>query len=103
MSEQGSKPGGRNDRETEGFFAANLPTLLNLGPVTARRLQAVGLHTPVDLERIGSVEAFLRVEQEFPHDTTLVLLYALEGALQNVPWTALPKGVKADLRRRVVG
>lgn len=102
MSEQDSKRKVPNNNDIKRV-AGNLQEMLNLGPVTARRLQAVSMDTPADLERVGSVEAFHRVEQEFPHETTLVLLYALEGALQDIPWTTLTEEVKVDLRQRVAG
>ena len=79
----------------------DLAGLPNIGPTTAERLRAVGIATPDDLGRIGAVEAFDRVEQRFPQATTLVLLYALEGALRGVPWVALSEEVRADLRGRI--
>ena len=88
---------------TEGSTQRGLAGLLNIGPATSERLRAVGIATPEDLQRTGSVEAFDRVEEAFPQSTTLVLLYAPEGALRDVPWTALPEDVKADLRERASG
>jgi len=87
----------------EGPCEKNLAALLNIGPKTSERLRAVGIATPDDLRRVGALEAFDRVEGAFPRATTLVLLYALEGALRGVPWAALPEEVKADLRKRVSG
>lgn len=81
----------------------NLTGMLNVGPTTAARLRAVGIATPDDMKRLGAVEAFDRVEQAFPQATTLVLLYALEGALRGVPWTTLTERTKADLRYLVSG
>lgn len=88
---------------TESSPQKDLTGLLNIGPATAKRLRAVGIVTLDDLQRMGAVEAFDRVEEAFPQSTTLVLLFALEGALRDVPWTALPEDVKADLRERVSG
>jgi len=78
-----------------GGAPTNLAELPNIGPKTAERLRRVGIGTPAELRRIGAVEAFDRVEQAFPESTTLVLLYALEGALRNVPWTALTSSGRA--------
>ena len=88
---------------TEGSSQKDLAGLTNIGPKTAERLRAVGVANPGDLRRVGAIEAFDRVERDFPQPTTLVLLYALEGALRGVPWTALSEEVKTDLRARVGG
>ena len=88
---------------TESPPQKDLVGLPNLGPKTAERLRAVGVASPGDLRRMGPVEAFDRVEEAFPRSTTLILLYALEGSLRGVPWTALPEDVKADLRERASG
>jgi DNA transformation protein len=87
----------------EGSPEKDLAGLPNIGPKTAERLRAVGISTPLDLRRVGAVEAFDQVEEAFPQATTLVLLFALEGALRGVTWTALPEDVKADLRKRASG
>ena len=72
--------------------------LRNIGPVSAGRLAAVGIKSIADLEEIGSVAAYRRVKESFPADTSLNLLYALEGALLDLPWDGLPVGVKEELR-----
>ena len=75
--------------------------LLNLGPVTARRLADVGITDEAALRRHGAVAAYRRVKHEFPRETSLVLLYALEGALSDTPWLELSDKVKSRLRRTV--
>lgn len=75
--------------------------LRNLGPVSAARLAAVGIKDVADLEEIGSVNAYRKVKERFPAETSLNLLYALEGALLDLPWDDLPAGVKEELRTAV--
>lgn len=77
----------------------SLHLLLNLGPVTARRLREVGIDDEAALRRYGAVAAYRRVKHAFPRETSLVLLYALHGAITGTPWTALPETVRANLRR----
>ena len=77
-----------------------LSDLLNLGPTSAGWLRDVGIESRDDLERLGSVEAFLRVDAS-REGVSLNLLYALEGALRDVRWDRLPPEVRADLRRQV--
>ena len=76
-----------------------LDRLVNLGPTSAGWLREVGIETVEDLERAGSVEAYLLVAESRP-GVSLNLLYALEGALQDVRWDLLPPDVRHDLRRR---
>lgn len=75
--------------------------LLNLGPATARRLAAVGITDETALRRLGAAAAYRRVKHEFPRETSLVLLHALEGALADTPWLELSDEVKTRLRREV--
>ena len=76
-----------------------LEDLLNLGPTSAGWLRGVGIASYDDLERLGSVEAFLLVADARP-EVSLNLLYALEGALRDVRWDLLPVADRAELRRR---
>lgn len=73
--------------------------LPNLGPKSAAWLKAVGILTRADLERIGSVRAYRKVA-EAGFETSLNLLYALEGALLDLRWDRLPDAVKQNLRER---
>ncbi|MEE8331899.1 MAG: TfoX/Sxy family protein [Acidimicrobiia bacterium] len=75
--------------------------LRNIGPLSAARLASVGIKDVTDLEEMGSVTAFRRIKERFPAETSLNLLYALEGALLDLPWDDLPTGVKEELRTAV--
>ena len=77
-----------------------LEDLPNLGATSAGWLRDVGIETYDDLERLGSVGAFLLVDGSRA-GVSLNLLYALEGALRDVPWDRLPSEVRTDLRREV--
>ncbi len=75
-----------------------LAELKKIGAVTAERLRAVGIETPDDLERSGAVEAYRRVKERYPEETTLVLLYALQGALWDCHWNGLSRQDKEQLK-----
>ena len=75
--------------------------LRNLGPRTQQQLRAVGIETVAALRRIGPVEAYLRLKAREPRRVTLVMLYALYGALTGTHWNALPEEVKARLKAEV--
>lgn len=76
-----------------------LAALRNLGPATARRLAELGIGDAAELRRVGPVAAYRRLKFAYPRETSLVALYALQGALTDTHWNALPDEVKRELRR----
>jgi len=77
----------------------SIESLRNLGPKSAAWLAEVEIHTLADLQRVGSVGAYRAVAQA-GLSTSLLLLYALEGALLDVRWDRLPDVIKAELGKR---
>jgi DNA transformation protein len=79
----------------------------NLGPVSRAWLAAVGIHGLDDLRAVGSVGAWRLVAERLrgtgEGSASLLLLWALEGALLDVDWRDLPAGVKDALRRAATG
>ncbi|WP_312932256.1 TfoX/Sxy family protein [Pseudomonas sp.] len=70
--------------------------LKNLGKTSTQWLHAVGIHTISDLRRLGAVGAY-RAVQLRGFRVSKVLLYAIEGALQDVHWNDLPAERKQAL------
>nr|MBF0681944.1 TfoX/Sxy family protein [Pseudomonas sp.] len=79
-----------------------LLTLKNLGKTSAQWLHASGIHTAEDLQRLGAVKAYLAVKTR-GFGASRVLLYAIEGALRDIPWQALPETRKEELNRLLNG
>lgn len=79
----------------------DLLSLKNIGLVTAEWLHEVGIHTRADLQSVGPVLVWQKLKAIYPHKVSLVLLYALEGALADLHWNQLPPEVKAELRAQV--
>lgn len=75
--------------------------LPNIGPKSAQWLEAVGIKTEEDLEELGAVEAYRRVKARYPGRVSLNLLWALQGALLDLPWNELPPEMKEKLKRQV--
>ena len=73
-----------------------LVALKNLGPESAQWLEATGVTTRVELERLGPVRAFLLVKRH-GFNPSLNLLYALAGALRDCHWAALPEDERTGL------
>ena len=71
-----------------------------MGPKSAAWLERVGIKNRADLERSGSIGAFLAV-RDSGQPSSLNLLYALEGALLDEPWQDLPGPLKQRLRDAV--
>ena len=75
----------------------NLTTMRNIGGEMARKLQAVGIGSREELLEAGAKEAFFRLKIRWPQ-VCLVHLYALEGAVRDVDFNALPQETKEDLK-----
>ena len=72
----------------------NLP---NFGPVSRRWLTEIGVRSCVDLEEMGVVEAYCRIKECHPRKTSLVMLWALWGAVNDTDWRDVTPQVKAEL------
>lgn len=68
----------------------------NVGPKSAAWLRQIGVRTTEDLERIGPVEAFLKVKRA-GFRPSLNLLYSMAGALADCHWADLPEDQKQEL------
>jgi DNA transformation protein and related proteins len=76
--------------------APPLPEGLNLGPKSTACLNVIGIFTLRDLRRVGSVPAFLELRRA-GFRVSLVMLYALEGALTNTDWLTVKRERKQEL------
>lgn len=83
--------------------AVPVEALKNIGEVTARWLHAVGIHTETDLREAGALLAYKILQRQHPVKATILLLYALHGALEDMSWSQLPAEVKARLRSEAAG
>lgn len=68
----------------------------NLGPKSAQMLIAAGITTPEHLRHIGAIAAYLAVKQNC-NNTSLNLLYALDGALADLDWKQVQRERKLTL------
>lgn len=79
---------------------SRLRDLRNLGPASERMLVAAGITTPGELDRLGSLEAYLRAIAAGGH-RSLNFLWSLDAALLDVDWRDLPPERKSLLRSQV--
>lgn len=75
--------------------------LRNIGLTTAQWLESVGITTGEELSQTGVIEAYQLVEAAYPHRVTANLLYALQGALLDLPWNDLPPKMRAALKAQL--
>ena len=88
------KPGERKrDR------GAELSSLKNIGKVTERWLNGIGVHDEEGLRRMGAVKAY-RLIRASETGATLNLLYALQGAISGTHWNDLAPPIREMLRRQ---
>jgi DNA transformation protein len=76
--------------------ASNLADLPNLGPKSQDMLAAVHIKTVAQLRKLGAVAAYARVKQQDPR-ASLNLLWALEGALTDLPWQVVAREHRTSL------
>jgi DNA transformation protein len=79
-------------------MTSELLHLKNIGPASARQLREVGIENSATLRKLGALAAYRRLKHAFPREISLVMLYALEGALRDCHWNHLPPGVKEKLK-----
>ena len=79
-------------------MASDLIKLKNIGPTSVRQLREVGIEDTAALRKLGAIAAYRRLKHAFPREVSLVMLYALEGALRGCHWNRLPPGVKEKLQ-----
>lgn len=76
---------------------SELISMKNIGREMAKKLAAVGIHSPEQLLSLGSRQAFARLKAAYPQ-VCLVHLYALESAVTQTEFNALSAEVKRDLK-----
>lgn len=76
---------------------SELTAMMNIGKEMAKKLTAVGIASPEELNRVGAKQAFLQLKQVYPN-VCLVHLYALEGAICNTEYNCLSEEKKKELK-----
>lgn len=77
---------------------SKIAEMINLGPKSAERLAAVGIMDADSLRQTGAAAAYRAVKTRFPNDTSLNLLWAIQGALMELHWRDVPDEIKQQLR-----
>ncbi len=75
--------------------------LSNIGPKTATWLETIDVKTLEDIERMGVIEVYERLKALYPEKVSLNALWALQGAILDIPWNQLPESMKENLKQRL--
>lgn len=76
---------------------SDLAQLKNLGATSINILRTIGIHTYEDLKAAGPVDIYCRVKAR-NINVSKVMLYAVEGAIRDIPWNEL----SVETKRRLV-
>jgi len=74
---------------------SDLVKLRNIGAKSAAKLADIGVTSSAQLAEIGAVEAYRRLRSQ--RDVNIAMLWALQGALLDLPWYDLPPDIKGAL------
>lgn len=74
----------------------NIADLPNFGSKSQQMLAQAGIHTLEQLRKLGAVSAYIQVKQSGVN-TSLNLLWAMEGALSNRDWQEVAKNDRLSL------
>lgn len=74
-----------------------LTKLPNIGKILAEKLKMIGIKTAQDLKMLGSENAIIKIATIDSH-ACINMLYALEGAIQEIRWHNLDNNRKKELK-----
>lgn len=77
---------------------AELTSLANIGTEMSRKLISVGIDTSEKLIELGAEQAFFQLKVRYPQ-VCLVHLYALEGAIERIPYNSISEARKGELKK----
>ena len=75
--------------------------LRNIGPTCATQLIRVGIDTPEKLRKLGAIKAYMMIISSggFCGTAHAAYLYALEGAILDCDWRAIPPQKKEEFKQ----
>ncbi len=80
--------------------STSIANLKSLGPKSEQWLNAIGVYTLQDLKEMGAVDC-CKILKAQGYPASLNLAYAIEGALRDIHWNALPDDVKRALKESI--
>ena len=84
-------------------MSRTIEDMRNLGPVMARMLAEIDIHSEDDLRAADAVAAYARLKFQFGRSISILALYAMDAALRDEDLRALDAEAKSALQRQVAG
>jgi DNA transformation protein len=75
-----------------------LTDLPNIGKTLANKLEMIGIKNEQELKQIGSENAIIKISTIENSGACINMLYALEGAIQDIRWHGLVNERKQELK-----
>lgn len=75
--------------------------MINLGPQSVTWLKELGIHTEEDLRKRDILDIYLEIKARNPRKATLMMLWALQGALLDINCLYLPNEIKEQLKQEL--
>lgn len=75
-----------------------LKDLPNVGNVLVSNLNEIGIHTPEELYKEGSMNVFIKIREQVDAGACLSMLYGIQGAIEGISYTKLSDMTKLELR-----
>ena len=72
-----------------------LAKLKNIGGSSAEKLLGIGISSREQIEELGALAVYQRLRERYP--VSLTMLWALQGALLNLPYYQIPAEMRAAL------
>lgn len=80
-----------------------LSQLKGLGPKSEKWLNEIGIFTKADLEKIGVVKTYIKLQKGCSTKPSMNFLYAMVGALENEHWAKIAKSERERLLMEIEG
>jgi hypothetical protein len=81
---------------------AGVHTMVGLGPKSTQWLSEVGITAASQVRQLGAVECYLRVIGAGQTSPNLNLLWALQGAIEDMHWTLIDPRQRQQLKAELV-
>ncbi len=79
----------------------DLLSLKNIGPRSVDKLAAIGISSRDQIAELGAAQVYLRLQERFP--VSMTMLWALQGALLDLPYYEIPAEIRAALLDELSG